>query len=139
MIFSAVEVDADFAWSYPACISLVSPGHSSASRLSHAERVSVEPSSASIERTGRFGPMDHRASRTGSRTQNFQNDTPALSIASPQDERWPVAAVDGSDLRLESRNTLVGGTTSIAEIVPHTAQTHRLRDSMLASCQHPRP
>ena len=36
-------------------------------------------------------------------------------------------------------NTLVGGTTTIAEIVPHTAQTHRLRDSMLAPCQHPRP
>ena len=74
-----------------------------------------------------------------SRTQNFQNDTLALSIAGPQDGRWPVAAVDGSDLRLEVVLTLTGGTTSIAEIVPHTAQTHRLRGSMLASCQHPRP
>ena len=83
--------------------------------------------------------MDHRASRTGSRTQNFQNDIPALSIAGPQDERRPVAAVDDSDLWLEVVFTLTGGTTSIAEIVPHTAQTHRLRDSMLASCQHPRP
>jgi hypothetical protein len=73
-------------------------GTPSASRLSHAERVSVEPPLASIERTGRFGPMDHRAARTGSRTQNFQNDTPALSIAGPQDERWPVAAVGDSDL-----------------------------------------
>jgi len=67
-----------------------------------------------------------------SRTLNFQYDTPALSIAGPQDERWPVAAVDGSDLRLEVVFTLTGGTTSIAEIVPHTARTHRLRGSMLA-------
>lgn len=83
--------------------------------------------------------MDHRASRTESRTQNFQDDAPALSNVGPQDERWPVAAVDGSDLRLEVVLTLTSGTTMIAEIVPRTAQTHRLRDSMLASCQHPRP
>ena len=50
-----------------------------------------------------------------------------------------MAAVDGSDLRLEVVLTLTGGTTSIAEIVPHTAQTHRLHGSMLAFCQHPRP
>jgi len=83
--------------------------------------------------------MDHRASRTGSRTQSFQDDTPALSIVGPQDERWPVAAVGDSDRRLEVVFTLTGGATSIAEMVPHTAQTHRLRDSVLASCQHPRP
>src|SRR5438093_1290202 len=50
-----------------------------------------------------------------------------------------LCALRDSDLRLEVVFTLTGGTTSIAEIVPHTAQTHRLRDSMLASCQHPRP
>jgi hypothetical protein len=130
-----------FVRAYSAFISPVPPpaGTPSASRLSHAERVSVEPSSASIERTGRFVRWITVHHRTESRTQNFQNDTPALSIAGPQDERWPVAAVGDSDLRLEVVFTLTGGTTSIAEIVPHTAQTHRLRDSMLASCQHPRP
>ncbi len=40
----------------------------------------------------------------------FHTNPSALSIAGPQDERWPAAAVDDSGLRLEVVLTLTGGT-----------------------------
>jgi hypothetical protein len=41
------------------------------------------------------------------RTQNFRTRPPALSIAGLQDERWPAAAFDGVDLRLDAGQLLV--------------------------------
>ena len=44
-----------------------------------------------------------------------------------------MAAVDGSDLRLEVVLTLAGGTVAATEFVAHAACTKRPRGPMLAS------
>ena len=89
--------------SYPAFISLVSPGHP-LRFATIACGARFDPTLTGFDRAHQKVRSDG-SSRVahGSRTQNFQNDTPALSIAGPEDERWPVAAVGDSDLRLEGR------------------------------------
>ena len=86
----------------------------------------------------KFGPMSSPCiiARLG---RQASINTLALSIAGPQDERWRWRRLTAPTLGWRVVKMPVGGTRTIAEIVPHIAQTHRLRDSMLASCQHPRP